>query len=163
MLTNRGKWSVGLLSALLAMATVVPACLAQKADTKSVETAIAKMEMDSRKADMAGETGSWIKAHNAEDYTMGTSWGAWEDKAELEKDAADTTKNKTNKRDISDIKVTVYGNNTAIARYKESYDMMIKGEHRSRTILTTDTWVNEKGKWKLAASHSSQADQKIGD
>jgi hypothetical protein len=145
------------------MATVVPACLAQKADTKSVETAIAKMEMDSRKADMAGETGSWIKAHNAEDYTMGTSWGAWEDKAELEKDAADTTKNKTNKRDISDIKVTVYGNNTAIARYKESYDMMIKGEHRSRTILTTDTWVNEKGKWKLAASHSSQADQKIGD
>jgi len=163
MLTNRGKWSVGVLSALLAMATVVPACLAQKADTKSVETAIAKMEMDSRKADMAGETGSWIKAHNAEDYTMGTSWGAWEDKAELEKDAADTTKNKTNKRDISDIKVTVYGNNTAIARYKESYDMMIKGEHRSRTILTTDTWVNEKGKWKLAASHSSQADQKIGD
>jgi len=145
------------------MATVVPACLAQKADTKSVETAIAKMEMDSRKADMAGETGSWIKAHNAEDYTMGTSWGAWEDNAELQKDAADTANNKTTKRDISDIKVSVYGNNTAIARYKESYDLMIRGEHRTRTILTTDTWVNEKGTWKLAASHSSQADQKIGD
>jgi hypothetical protein len=163
MLTNRGKWSVGVLSALLVMATVVPNCVAQKADTKSIEAAIAKMEMDSRKADMAGQTGSWMKAHNTEDYTMGTSWGAWEDKAELQKDAADTEKNKTNKRDISDIKVTVYGDNTAIARYKESYDMMIKGEHRTRTILTTDTWVNEKGVWKLAASHSSQADQKIGD
>lgn len=163
MLTNRWKWSVGVLSALLAMATVVPACLAQKADTKSVEATITKMETDSRKADMAGQTGSWMKAHNTDDYTMGTSWGAWEDNAELQKDAADTANNKTTKRDISDIKVSVYGNNTAIARYKESYDMLIKGEHRARTILTTDTWVNEKGVWKLAASHSSQADQKIGD
>ena len=30
-------------------------------------------------------------------------------------------------------------------------DSMIKGEHRTRTILTTDTWVNDKGMWKLAA------------
>ncbi len=163
MLTNRWKWSAGVLSALLVMATVVPACLAQKANTKSVEATITKMETDSRKADMAGQTGSWMKAHNTENYTMGTSWGAWEDNAELQKDAADTAKNKITKRDISDIKVNVYGNNTAIARYKESYDMMIKGEHRARTILTTDTWVKEKGVWKLAASHSSQADQKIGD
>ena len=163
MLTKRWKWSVSVLSAILVVATVVPAALAKKADTKSVEATITKMEMDSRKADMAGQNASWMKAHNTDDYTMGTSWGAWEDNAELQKDAADTAKNKITKRDISDIKVTVYGNNTAIARFKESYDMMIKGEHRARTILTTDTWVNEKGVWKLAASHSSQADQKIGD
>ena len=163
MLTKRSKWSVNALSVILMVATVVPAALAQKADTKSVEATITKMEMDSRKADMAGQNGSWMKAHNTDDYTMGTSWGAWEDNAELQKDAADTVNNKSTKRDISDIKVSVYGNNTAIARYKESYDLMIKGEHRARTILTTDTWVNEKGMWKLAASHSSQADQKIGD
>ena len=163
MLTKRWKWSVGVLSVALVMATVVPAALAKKADTKSVEATITKMEMDSRKADMAGQNGSWMKAHNTDDYTMGTSWGAWEDNAELQKDAADTANNKTTKRDISDIKVSVYGNHTAIARYKESYDLMFKGEHRTRTILTTDTWVNEKGMWKLAASHSSQADQKIGD
>ena len=163
MLTTRWKWSVSVLSVILVMATMVPAALAKKADTKSVEAAITKMEMDSRKADLAGQTGSWMKAHNTDDYTMGTSWGAWEDNAELQKDAADTANNKTTKRDISDIKVSVYNNNTAIARYKESYDMMIKGEHRTRTILTTDTWVNENGVWKLAASHSSQADQKIGD
>jgi hypothetical protein len=163
MLTTRWKWSVSVLSVILVMATMVPAALAKKADTKSVEAAITKMEMDSRKADLAGQTGSWMKAHNTDDYTMGTSWGAWEDNAELQKDAADTANNKTTKRDISDIKVSVYGNNTAIARYKESYDLMIKGEHRTRTILTTDTWVNENGMWKLAASHSSQADQKIGD
>jgi hypothetical protein len=163
MLTNRWKWSVSGSALILLMAGVVPAALAQKADTKSVEATITKMEMDSRKADMAGQTGSWMKAHNTDDYTMGTSWGAWEDNTELQKDAADTANNKMTKRDISDIKVAVYGNNTAIARYKESYDLMIKGQHRARTILTTDTWVNEKGVWKLAASHSSQADQKIGD
>jgi hypothetical protein len=94
---------------------------------------------------------------------MGTSWGAFETKSELVSDAADTAKNKTNKREISDIKVRVYGQNTAIATFKESYDLMIKGERRTRKILTTDTWVNENGNWKLAASHSSQADQKIGD
>ena len=163
MLTKKSKWSASVLSVILVVAAVVPAALAKKADTKSVEATITKMEMDSRKADMAGQTGSWMKAHNTGDYTMGTSWGAWEDNAELQKDAADTANNKFTKRDISDIKVSVYGNNTAIARYKESYDLMIKGQHRTRTILTTDTWVNEKGMWKLAASHSSQADQKIGD
>ena len=163
MLTKRWKWSVGVLSVVLVMATVVPTALAKKADTKSVEETITKMEMESTKASMAGQDGSWMKAHNTDDYTMGTSWGAWEDNAELQKDAADTTNNKTTKRDISDIKVSVYGDHTAIARYKESYDLMIKGEHRTRTILTTNTWVNEKGMWKLAASHSSQADQKIGD
>ncbi len=163
MLTIRSKRFVSVLSVILVMGTVVPAALAKMADTKSVEATITKMEMDSRKADMAGQNASWMKAHNTNDYTMGTSWGAWEDNAELQKDAADTANNKTTKRDISDIKVSVYGNNTAIARYKESYDLMIKGEHRTRTILTTDTWVNEKGTWKLAASHSSQANQKIGD
>jgi hypothetical protein len=163
MLSDRRKWSVSVLSAIVVTATMVPVTPAKAADTKSVKAAITKMEMDSRKADMAGQTGAWMKAHNTADYTMGTSWGAWEDNAELQKDAADTANNKTTRRDISDIKVSVYGNNTAIARYKESYDMMIRGEHRTRTILTTDTWVDENGVWKLAASHSSQADQKIGD
>jgi len=113
MLTKRWKWFVGVLSMVLMAATVVPAALAKEADKKSVEATITKMEMDSRKADMAGQTGSWMKAHNTDDYTMGTSWGAWEDNTELQKDAADTAKNKTTKRDITDIKVTVYGNNTA--------------------------------------------------
>jgi hypothetical protein len=163
MLTNEWKWSASVVSVMLVMAAMTPAALAKSAGKKSVEEAITKVEMESAKADMAGQTGSWMKAHNAGDYTMGTSWGSWEDNAELQKQAADTAKNKTSKRDISDIKVSVYGDNTAIARYKESYDLTINGEHRTRTVLTTDTWVNEKVVWKLAASHSSQADQKIGD
>ncbi|MBV9574003.1 MAG: nuclear transport factor 2 family protein [Acidobacteriales bacterium] len=160
---KRWQLSVSALCLVLVVAMVTPVAVAKSADTKSVEAAIKKLEMDSIKADMAGQNGSWMKEHNTSDYTMGTSWGAWEANDELQKDAADTAHNKSTRRDISDMKVSVYGNHTAIARYKESYDLMIKGEHRARTILTTDTWVNENGAWKLAASHSSQADQKIGD
>jgi hypothetical protein len=163
MFTNKWKWSASVAGVMLVMAMMTQASQAESASKKSIEEAITKMEMDSAKADMAGETGSWMKAHNAEGYTMGTSWGAWEDNTELQKQAADTAKNKTNKRNISDIKVSVYGDHTAIARYKDSYDLMIDGEHRTRTVLTTDTWVNENGVWKMAASHSSQAGQKIGD
>ena len=120
------------------------------------------METDNIKADLAGDS-SWMSYETAADYTMGTSWGAFKTKSELVKDAADTANNKTNKREISHLKVRVYGQNTAIATFRESYDLVIKGEHRTRKILTTDTWVNQNGTWKLAASHSSQADQKIGD
>ncbi|MBV9573086.1 MAG: nuclear transport factor 2 family protein [Acidobacteriales bacterium] len=163
MLTKRWQWCVSALFLVMVMGMTTPLALAKSGDSKSVEAAIEKLEMDATKADLAGQNGAWMKAHYAGDYMMGTSWGAWEGNAELQKDYADAANNKTAKRDINDIKVSVYGNHTAIARYKVSYNMTIKGEHRTRTILTTDTWVNENGAWKLAASHSSQADQKIGD
>jgi ketosteroid isomerase-like protein len=55
---------------------------------------------------------------------------------------------------ISDLKVRVYGD-TAIATYTDSYDGMIRGEHRVKSVLTTDTWVRMHGQWKLVASHSN--------
>ena len=162
-MNHEWKWSASLLSAILVMAMATPAVLAKSADAKSIEDAITKMEKESAKASVEGQAGEWMKSHQASDYTMGTSWGAWETNSELQKQAGNPAKNKTNKRDISDIKVNVYGDHTAIARYKDSYDIMVEGEHRIRTVLTTDTWVNEKGAWKMVASHSSQANQKIGD
>src|ERR1035441_6722564 len=87
MLTNERKWSASGVSVILVMATMTPAALAKSAGKKSVEEAITKMEMESAKADMAGQNGSWMKAHNTGDYTMGTSWGSWEDNAELQKQA----------------------------------------------------------------------------
>lgn len=148
--------------AVLAVAQLVPAATGKKAAGKSVKAAITEMEMAQAKADLAGDA-SWAKQNMTEDYTGGTSWGAWQTKKEILDNFADTKNNKSTKFDISDIKVRVYGNTTAVATSRQSYDSMIKGEHRSRTILTTSTWVNRNGSWKLAASHSSQADQKIGD
>jgi len=161
-MTMHAKLFAGVFCTVFAGALMMSAATGKKLDAKGVEAAITQMETDNVKADVAGDS-SWMKSEMTENYTMGTSWGVFETKSELVSDAADTAKNKTNKREISDIKVRVYGENTAIATFKESYDLMIKGEHRTRKILTTDTWVNENGTWKLAASHSSQADQKIGD
>jgi hypothetical protein len=119
MLNHEWKWSAGVLSAILVMAMATPAVMAKSADAKSIEDAITKMEKESAKAALEGKDGEWMKAHQASDYTMGTSWGAWESNSELLKQAGNPAKNKTSKRDISDIKVSVYGDHTAIARYKD--------------------------------------------
>jgi hypothetical protein len=156
------KWFSGVFCALFVVALMASSFAGKKPNSQNAEAVITQMEQDNVKADVAGDS-SWMGREMADDYTMGTSWGAFESKSELVKDAADTANNKTNTREISDLKVRVYGQNTAIATFRESYDLMIKGEHRTRKILTTDTWVNQNGNWKLAASHSSQADQKIGD
>src|ERR1051325_10284444 len=73
----------------LVMAAVIPAGRAQKGDAKSIEAAITKMEMEYNKAALAGTDGEWNKAHQAHGYVMGTSWGAWMDAAEIQKDTAD--------------------------------------------------------------------------
>jgi hypothetical protein len=54
------------------------------------------------------------------------------------------------------LKVRVYGN-TAVATYKDTYDILIMGEHRAHTIIATDTFVNMGGEWKQVASHGSEA------
>ena len=76
-------------------------------------------------------------------------------KAELLKLMADTKNIKTNSEKLSELKVRVYGN-TAVATYKDTYDLMIKGEHRDHTIIATDTFVKKGGEWKQVASHGSE-------
>ena len=72
------------------------------------------------------------------------------------KDMADKQNNKVNTEEITDLKVRVYGN-TAIATYRSTYDMVVRGEPRARTIIATDTWIKQKGGWKLVAAHASEA------
>jgi hypothetical protein len=50
----------------------------------------------------------------------------------------------------------VYGN-TAVATYRDTYDLMIKVERRDHTIIATDTFVKMGGEWKQIASHGSEA------
>ena len=77
-------------------------------------------------------------------------------KAELLKLMADTKNIKTNSEKLSELRVRVYGN-TAVATYKDTYDILIKGEHRAHTIIATDTFVKMSGEWKQVASHGSEA------
>jgi hypothetical protein len=68
-------------------------------------------------------------------------------------EAKDRDNNKMNSEQIGDLKVRVY-DNTAIATYTDTYDGMVRGEHRTKTVLSTDTFVQQNGVWKQVASHS---------
>ena len=124
-----------------------------KAGTDPVAT-ITQMENEGVKADLAGDP-SFVEKNYANNYTGGTSWGNWETKQSIMADMNDG-KTKTNSEQISELNVRVYGF-AAVATYKSTYDMTYKGEHRARTILSTDTFVMQDGSWRLVASHSSEA------
>ena len=128
---------------------------AQTGTRADVVAAITNLENDGVKADLAGDAAFYQKVL-AEDWTRGDSDGTYFTKAELLKLMADTKNIKTNSEKLSELKVRVYGN-MAVATYKDTYDMLIKGEHRAHTIIATDTFVKVGGEWKQVASHGSEA------
>ena len=103
------------------------------------------MENDAVKSDLAGDPAFYQRVL-AEDWTRGDSDGTFYNKAELLKLMADTKNIKTNSEKLSELKVRVYGD-TAVATYKDTYDILIKGEHRAHTIIATDTFVKIGGEW----------------
>jgi 2',3'-cyclic-nucleotide 2'-phosphodiesterase (5'-nucleotidase family) len=140
---------------------VVLAALSLVAATKKPPTtddavaAITQFENDAVKADLAGDQ-SFFEKNYAENWTGGFSGGTWTTKQSMLADMKDTANNKMNSEEISDLKVRVY-DNTAIATYTDTYDALIRGEHRAKTVLSTDTFVRQDGVWKEVAGHSSVA------
>jgi hypothetical protein len=112
------------------------------------------LENDAVKANLAGDPAFYQKVL-AEDWTRGDSDGTFYTKADLLGLMADTKKIKTNSERISELKVRLYGN-TAVATYKDAYDILIMGQHRAHTIIATDTFVKIDGEWKQVASHGSE-------
>src|SRR5580692_11546780 len=149
---NSALWISLLGIALFARLSVTRAQTMAQTD---VVTAISNLENDGVKADLAGDSSFYQKAL-AEDWTRGDSDGTYYTKAELLKLMADAKNIKTNSEKLSELKVRVYGN-TAVATYKDTYDILIKGEHRDHTIIATDTFVKMGGEWKQVASHGSEA------
>jgi ketosteroid isomerase-like protein len=66
----------------------------------------------------------------------------------------DKEKNKMNSEEISNLDVRTYGD-TAIATYINKYDLTQNGANRHATILTTDTFAKQNGKWMQVSGHSS--------
>jgi hypothetical protein len=99
----------------------------------------------------------WMEANLASGYVEGTSFGTWITKSQLLKDANDPANNKFSKSDISDVQTEVIGN-VGLARFKESYDAMIEGQHRARTIICSTTAVKEGSGWKGLSNHCSQVE-----
>lgn len=135
---------------LLSIAILVPVLVSQSgADAEAIK----KLENDSVKASLANDS-SWYKQNTTNNFMEGTSFGAWLTRDQDIKDA-DNRDNKVNSMSISDMKVTSYGS-AAIARYSNSYDDVLNGQHRHRTVICTDTFVKQGGTWKEAASHCSE-------
>jgi hypothetical protein len=146
-----------LFTMALALAPLTAAALGPKNTANAAAdpvVTITQMENDNVKADLAGDA-SFVTKNYATNFTGGTSFGNWETKQSILADMNDG-KSKTNSEQISELNVRVYGF-AAVATYKSTYDMTYKGEHRSRTILSTDTFIMQDGTWRLVASHSSEA------
>jgi ketosteroid isomerase-like protein len=116
--------------------------------------AITKIENELVRADLAGDPSVYDKLL-ADDWTAASSFGTWDTKQSALADMKDTKNNKTNSESISDLKVRVHGD-VAIATYTTTYDSMRKGEHVTRTVISTDTFQRQNGTWKVLAGHSSQ-------
>ena len=127
---------------------------AQTAAETDVVTAISNLENNAVKADLAGDPAFYQRVL-AEDWTRGDSDGTYFTKAVLVNLMADTKSIKTNSENISELKVRVYGN-TAVATYKDTYDLLIKGQRRAHSIIVTDIFVKIGSDWKQIASHGSE-------
>ena len=148
---NSVLWISLLVITLSAGLSVTRAQTGAKAD---VVTAISNLENDAVKADLAGDPAFYQKVL-AEDWTRGDSDGTYFTKAVLVNLMADTKSIKTNSENISELKVREYGN-TAVATYKDTYDLLIKGQRRAHSIIVTDIFVKMGDDWKQVASHGSE-------
>jgi len=113
-----------------------------------------KFVEESNKAQSSNDV-KWLEANVADAYVEGTSFGTWIPKSQLIKDANDPANNKFTKSDISDVQTDVVGN-VGVARFKESYDAIIEGQHRARTIICTMTAEKQGTSWKELSSHCSK-------
>jgi hypothetical protein len=144
-----------LFASIVVSAVLGPLAAAKQQPTNDEAiAAITQFENDAVKANLAGDA-SFVEKNYADDWTGGFSGGIWTTKKSVLADAKDTANNKMNSEQISDLKVRIYDRNTAIATYTDTYDGMVRGEHRVKTVLSTDTFVRQNGVWKEVAGHSS--------
>jgi hypothetical protein len=116
-----------------------------------VDHQIKQLRQESRDAQMKNDV-SWAQQHLADGFLAGNSWGDWETRDEFIKDLQNKTI-KWKSGNISDLKVATFGSNTAVSHYTFTYDADFKGTHRARTVICSDTWVNDSGTWKTASTH----------
>jgi len=146
---------LGIILVCTALLAGLAVARAQSGGNADAIAAVTKLENDGVKADLANDK-TYFEKVLASDWTGGDSGGTWFTKSEVLKLYDDVAHNKTNSEKMSELKVRIYGS-TAVATYKDTYDAMLKGEHRARTVIGTDTFVKMGSEWKQVASHASQA------
>jgi Domain of unknown function (DUF4440) len=129
----------------------LPVLLNSQSGRADAVAAVTKLINDDIKASLAGDT-NFVKTTYVDGYIEGTSLGTWMTKEQF----MDTSSNKVNSRDVSDLKVNAFGN-TVIARFRETYDALVQGEQHKRTVICTQTWNKQGAAWKVLATHCSRA------
>ena len=132
--------------------------ISMQAQDASIAEKIKQLQQDQINAQMKNDA-SWAEQHLADGFVAGHSWGKWESKADFIKNWQSKA-NKWTSGNISDLQVATFGSATAIAHYKFTYDATFNGTHRARSVICSDTWVNESGTWKSAANHCSVSEGK---
>ncbi len=128
---------ITLLASIVVSAVLSPLAARRKQPTTAdTILAITQFENDAVKANLAGDSAFFEKGY-ADDWTGGFSGRIWTTKQSILADAKDTANNKMNSEQISDLKVRVYDNNSAIATYTDTYGGMVRGEHRVKTVRST--------------------------
>jgi len=147
------NWIKIVVYTALAVVVFIPVQSLYAQSSSDTVAAITKLENDSVKADLAADT-SWAEKFLADDWMACDSEGKWYTKAESLKEMADTKNNNFKSEKLTDLKVRVYGN-TAVATYKDTYDAMVQGQHRARSVASTDVWVKMGPDWKLVSSQGT--------
>lgn len=133
---------------------IVAIVLLQGQGDKPVVAAITRLIHEDVKASLAGDL-DFVRKNYLDSYSEGTSLGAWMTK----EDFLDPSQNSVSSRNISDLRVSVVGS-TAIARFRETYDALVQGVRRQRTIICTQTLIRQASAWKFLATHCSAAQEK---
>ena len=126
----------------------------QHAASSSSKASFDKFVKESMKAQTDNDA-KWMEANLVDGYDEGTSFGEWIPKAQLIKDANDPANNKFTKNDVSDVQSEVVGD-VGVARFKETYDATIEGQHRARSIICSMTAVKHGTGWKGVSTHCSK-------
>ena len=133
---------------------MVAIALLQGQGDKNAVAAVTRLIHEDVKASLAGDL-DFVRKNYLDSYSEGTSLGAWMTK----KDFLDPSQNSVSSRNISDLNVAVFGS-TAIARFRESYDALVQGIRRQRSIICTQTLIRQGSAWKFLATHCSEAQEK---
>jgi hypothetical protein len=147
------NWIKVLIYTALAVVVFIPVQSLFAQSSSDTVAVITKLENDGIKADLAADS-SWAEKVLVDDWMGCGSEGKWYTKADILKMIADTKNNKFNTEKLTDLKVRVYGN-AAVATYKDTYDALVNGQHRVRSVLGTDVWVKMGSDWKQVSSQGT--------
>jgi Protein of unknown function (DUF3225). len=147
------NWKIkATVTALCGLLVAITLIAQSGGDTSKVQ----QLEQEMRQAQKNNDA-SWYQQHLADGYVEGHSWGEWATKDEALKQMQNKAI-KFTQGEISDLKVSTFGSDVAVAHYKFTYDATFNGTHRARTVICSDTWINQSGAWKLASDHCSHVE-----